>query len=102
MLVVTLKAPIGPAVREGIEVAGESRPESRPESVAERVMLLLVLGPLSKSEIASRLGQKQVSGQLKKTLLSLAEQGRIEFTIPEKPNSRLQRYRLTGRGQEKA
>lgn len=76
----------------------ESQPESRPESLELRVLELLRSGAFSKAELSAGLGQKEVSGQLNKVIrLLLAEQS-IEFTIPDKPNSRLQKYRLTAKG----
>ena len=75
------------------------RPESRPESRLEaRVVELLHDGPLAKSAISKALGQKKDSGQLNRTIRKLIRQEVLEFTIPEKPSSRLQRYRLTARG----
>ncbi len=71
-----------------------SKPESRPESLEEQVLILLEKGPLSKSEISRALGHRNISGGLKKVLLSLLNQGKIVYTIPEKPNSRLQKYKL--------
>lgn len=54
--------------------------------------------PLSSSEIAIALGHKKLSGNLRKALPRLKKAGLLEYTIPEKPNSRLQKYRLTDRG----
>ena len=76
----------------------ESQPESQPESLTTRVLRQLANGPKSKSELSSRLGQKQVSGQLNKVIRALMAEGHIDFTIPEKPRSRLQKYGLTDRG----
>jgi hypothetical protein len=58
------------------------------------VLLLLENGSMSKSELAAGLGQKKVSGQLNKVIRQLLQNGKIRYTIPEKPNSRLQKYRL--------
>jgi predicted HTH transcriptional regulator len=78
----------------------ESRPESRPESgLADRILQCLVDRPLGKAEIAKSLGHKGVSGQLKRQMTWLQNQQLIEMTLPEKPNSRLQQYRLTPQGQ---
>jgi len=72
----------------------ESRPESQPESLVSRVLLLLATKPATKAEISSQLGQKEVSGQLNKVIRDLLMSKRIEYTIPDKPNSRLQQYRI--------
>ena len=58
-------------------------------------------GPLAKSAISAGLEQKAVSGQLNKVIRELLREELIEYTIPEKPNSRLQQYRLTGSGQSR-
>jgi hypothetical protein len=43
------------------------------------------------------LGHKTVSGELHKQVKRLVESADIEMTIPERPNSRLQQYRLTAK-----
>ena len=54
--------------------------------------------PLSSSEIAAALKHKKLSGNLRKALSRLKQTGLLEFTIPEKPKSKLQKYKLTGSG----
>ncbi|MDD2456637.1 MAG: ATP-binding protein [Kiritimatiellae bacterium] len=76
----------------------ESQPDSRPESLEGRVLGLLGARPLSKAELSSGLGHKEVSGQLNKVIRLLLADQTIEYTIPDKPNSRLQKYRLTDKG----
>ncbi len=75
----------------------ESQLESQLESETLRtkvINLLIQEKQLSKAEIAARLKQKQVSGQLHKIIRDLIKEGAIAYTIPAKPNSRLQRYYL--------
>jgi hypothetical protein len=73
-----------------------AKPESRPESLENRVISIIKEHPSSKSEIAEKLGQKEIAGQLNKIIRMLMSESRIEYTIPEKPNSRLQKYRIKG------
>ncbi len=76
----------------------QSRAESGAESSLDRLLNYVAEKPHSKSEIALHLGQKGVTGALNRIVKQLFEEGLIERTIPEKPNSRLQKYRITPKG----
>ena len=65
----------------------------------DRVLRQLVHGPMSKADLSKGLGQKTISGPLNKVIRLLLADGSIGYTIPEKPRSRLQMYRLTDKGQ---
>lgn len=74
------------------------QPELQPESLDNFVLRLLDKSTLSKSDISKGLGQKSVSGQLNNVIRRLLLDGHIEYTIPEKPVSSLQQYRITTNG----
>jgi hypothetical protein len=60
----------------------------------DRILELLQEGELPIAIISQKLGQRRVSGQLKVVLKTMVNDSLIKMTIPEKPNSRLQKYRL--------
>lgn len=70
-------------------------PEVTPE-VAR--LLAAIQGELTRREIQSSLGLKDEKHFRDAYLRPALESGLIEMTIPDKPRSRLQKYRLTTRG----
>ena len=86
-------------------VGGQSQPESSAspvpvqyQSLTDRILDLLKDVDLPTAVISQRLGQKRVSGQLKIILNKILKESLIEYTIPDKPNSHPQEYRLTEAG----
>ena len=73
-------------------------PESGPESIQQKVLVALAEMPLSKSGIAKRIGHKSISSKLNERVREMLDCELIEYTHPEKPQSRLQKYRITPQG----
>ena len=84
----------------GLELpgAGLESKGSGLKSLERRVLSLLVAEPLSRSAIAEALGHQSVSAGLNRVIHRLLRDGRIAYTVPDKPNSRLQKYRVTQTG----
>jgi DNA-binding PadR family transcriptional regulator len=75
--------------------------EAQVEAQVDRCILFACAKtPLSSAEIASSLGHAKPSGNLRKALPRVRMGGLLEYTIPGKTNSRLQRYRLTAKGRQ--
>ena len=74
------------------------QPESLPGDLKSKVLNLLADGPMSRSELSSKLGHKRASGQLYNVVRDLLDDQMIEYTLPDKPRSRGQQYQLTDKG----
>jgi hypothetical protein len=85
-------------VGQQLEPRLDSGLESGLESILHRTLQALASLPLSKSQIASAIGQQTASGTLHTRIRQMLAAALIERTLPEKPNSRLQKYRLTAKG----
>ena len=57
---------------------------------------------LSRKEIFSAIGMNGDSRSFKRNIEPLITLGLIEMTVPEKPNSKLQKYKLTKKGSTQA
>lgn len=104
----------GPESRPGPESGPESGLESGPESapgsgagsqsanglteVAKKILMALGRQDLGRARLAQAIGHKMISGKLNQRIRELRLAGFIEYVIPEKPQSRLQKYRLTAAG----
>lgn len=74
-------------------------PEVAPEVTPEvKKMLLVIDKEMTRKEIQSKLGLKDEKHFREKYQQVAVNVGLIEMTIPNKPNSRLQKYRLTQKG----
>ncbi|MDP3098600.1 MAG: hypothetical protein Q8M86_11665, partial [Syntrophales bacterium] len=69
-------------------------------SMEREVLVVSSQGLMSAKEISGKLGLAGKPGYIKRTLANLIGKECLEFTIPKKPGSRLQKYRITGKGLE--
>ncbi|MEI7437241.1 MAG: RNA-binding domain-containing protein [bacterium] len=86
--------------QSGAQSRDQSGVKSGVESDTQSVAILraLELGPCSTKELVITLAMKSKTGALKRSLQNILNYHWVEYTIPDKPNSRLQKYRLTAKG----
>lgn len=75
-------------------------PQDKQPVGVERKILLFCNEPRSRKAIALHCGYKDIRYFSSRYLHPLMEQGKLQLTIPDKPNSRNQRYITTARGEE--
>lgn len=76
------------------------RAQSKAQSEAQSVFILDLLfsSNMSAAELVNALRLRSKTGAFKRSIQELLMDGLIEYTIPEKINSRLQQYRITEKG----
>jgi len=100
-----VELPVHPRMPGVVAAHDEAHHEAHDEAHDEltdtetRVLRFVEGQPKSRPEIADQLGLKSRSGHLYKAIDHLRNLGFIELTIPEKPQSKNQKMRITGKGQ---
>ena len=94
--------PVAPPVMTPVATPVESLSEGLLGAVQRKVMLALVKGEMPTAILAKAVGVTQAKNLRRRYLRLLLDVRYIEYTIPEKPNSRLQQYRLTDKGRQLA
>jgi ATP-dependent DNA helicase RecG len=91
-----VRLPVQPDARRAAEEAAvASRPESGVESeMASSILNALQNDALGKKELAQHLGKVQPTRYLNDLVRKMVTANLIEYTIPDKPTSRMQKYRL--------
>lgn len=82
---------------------GASKSSEQVSKMSEQAQALLSLaseGPRSRAELLAGIDLSDAYGNYKRHLLPLIEGGYLARTIPEKPNSQNQRYRVTDAGRK--
>ena len=96
-------------LESGLESRLESAPVEAPvealvEALVElaetekKIVVALSTNMLGKKDLLGLLDYRQATGNYKKSINKLLQAGLIERTLPDKPNSRFQKYRLTEKG----
>lgn len=73
---------------------------AQPRAQSDKILQLLAAGALSANALVAGLGLKSKTGAFKRTIKELLDLGLIAYTLPDKPDSRLQQYLLTEQGQQ--
>lgn len=74
--------------------------DSLSETETEILKACNIRGNLSSTDIATMFGHISISGNLKKSLANLMKLHYLEFTLPDKPKSKNQKYRITETGKK--
>ena len=83
-----------------LDTVTSSTPEVAPVVTPEVRMLPVLVGEMSRQQLKEALGLKDDEHFRKAYLLPALEAGFIEMTVPDKPRSSKQKYRLTDKGRQ--
>ncbi|MFH7320889.1 Fic family protein [Desulfurivibrio sp. D14AmB] len=83
-----------------LDTVTSSTPEVAPEVTPEVRLLSALAGEMTRQQLKEALGLKDDEHFRKAYLLPALDAGLIEMTIPDKPRSSKQKYRLTDKGRQ--
>jgi Fic family protein len=83
-----------------LDTVTSSTPEVTPEVAPEVRLVSVVAGEMTRQQLKEALGLKDDEHFRKAYLLPALEAGLVEMTIPDKPRSSKQKYRLTDKGRQ--
>jgi len=83
-----------------LDTVTTSTPEVAPEVTPEVRLLSVLNGEMTRQQLKEALGLKDDEHFRKAYLLPALDAGLIEMTIPDKPRSSKQKYRLTAKGRQ--
>jgi len=83
-----------------LDTVSNSTPEVAPEATPEVRLLSVLAGEMTRQQLKEALGLKDDEHFRKAYLLPALEAGLVEMTIPDKPRSSKQKYRLTNKGRQ--
>ena len=84
------QAPVKVPVAEGVSLNNTER----------KILLLSEIRPVGRKEILANLGYSTLVGGVKLAIGRLKVLHLLELTLPDKPNSRNQQYRITDKGRQ--
>jgi DNA-binding HxlR family transcriptional regulator len=87
---------VTPQVVEKATTGAQSKAQSGAQS--DNVLAAIEEKPLAMAELVSLFGLETKTGALKRTVKDLLMNKLVAYSLPDKPNSRLQKYRLTHKG----
>ena len=94
------------ASKSGLSRAHETHDEAHDKAhepmseIEQRILLACLNAPQNTPELLALLGYKSRTGNFKKALSRLMDLACLEMTIPDRPRSKKQKYRLTERGRK--
>ena len=88
------------SVEEDQATQSGAQSEAQSGAQSDKVLKILANKPFSANELVDKLNLKSKTGAFKRTIRDLLDGCFIEYTIPELPSSRLQKYRLTEKGRK--
>ena len=82
------------------KVADRAQSGAQSGAQSESILFALKNKPLSSAGLSTVLNLDSKSGAFKRSIKDLLHNKYIEYSIPEKPSSRLQKYKLTAKGRK--